>query len=476
MEYLTSRSFFRARKCLRYGWLGLNHREDSLFGASVQRRVYNKLNHILRLTLGTGYVVVGTERFAAAELTQKAALTNDYNVIYAPVFFANNCVARIDAMRQTQDGWEVILIKAALRMTSPMVNEMAFAVMVAQAAGYAITKVTIKTISRDYRLGMAEEAVFTDRDVTKEVERRIGSFQDSIIPIYQSLQTESESVWHLGCRNCQYLSDCHPIEHSVLELPDLSTSQFSQLSQFGWYQISDIPEDFPLTTRQRIVREAVLTGQPVVHPSLIEVLANITWPAYYLDFEAVNPPLPLADNHAPFAQLPFQFSLHICSGPDEVVHHEEFLAEADMSQDFVRSCCEALLEVIGTKGSIISYGNFEQHQLQKFSEWYPEYREELTAAIARLVDLEAIIKQNFYHPEFAGKTSIKKTLPALVPELAYDDLSISEGMSAAAAFMLLLVDEVPAAEVEQMRQDLLDYCARDSLAMVKLHAQLLRYT
>ena len=90
-----------------------------------------------------------------------------------------------------------------------------------------------------------------------------------------------------------------------------------------------------------------------------------------------------------------------------------------------------------------------------------------------MVDLGAIIRQNFYHPGFHGSTSIKVTLPTLVPEMSYDDLKVADGDSASAAFAYLALGRYEAEEeIEAVKRNLLDYCARDSMAMVKLHERL----
>ena len=60
-------------------------------------------------------------------------------------------------------------------------------------------------------------------------------------------------------------------------------------------------------------------------------------------------------------------------------------------------------------------------------------------------------------------------LPALVPELGYDDLAIQDGGQATAAIYRLLFDESLAATAEaELRRDLLAYCERDTFAMVEL--------
>ena len=84
------------------------------------------------------------------------------------------------------------------------------------------------------------------------------------------------------------------------------------------------------------------------------------------------------------------------------------------------------------------------------------------------------MRDHVYHPDFGGSFSIKKVLPALVPELGYDDLEIQDGGSASAALETLLLDTdaLSAAKRQELRRDLLRYCERDTFAMVRLHERL----
>jgi hypothetical protein len=71
-----------------------------------------------------------------------------------------------------------------------------------------------------------------------------------------------------------------------------------------------------------------------------------------------------------------------------------------------------------------------------------------------------------YSEAFEGRYSIKKVLPIVVPELSYGDLNIQEGGTA--SFQYGQMGGMSANEQTQLRQDLLDYCCLDTLAMVKI--------
>ena len=102
----------------------------------------------------------------------------------------------------------------------------------------------------------------------------------------------------------------------------------------------------------------------------------------------------------------------------------------------------------------------------------PCFSSKLSSLIDRMIDLEAIIRRNFYHPDFHGSISIKTVLPVLVPDITYDDLKIADGDSALVTFAYLARGKYENAEIESKKNDLLEYCKRDTLGEVELHRKL----
>ncbi|MGE5667718.1 MAG: DUF2779 domain-containing protein, partial [Betaproteobacteria bacterium] len=88
----------------------------------------------------------------------------------------------------------------------------------------------------------------------------------------------------------------------------------------------------------------------------------------------------------------------------------------------------------------------------------------------KLLDLFPVIRNCVYHPDFNGSFSLKFILTPLVPDLTYDDLVIVDGRVASVeiARLLFVAGRIPRHEHDRVRQDLLDYCERDTWAMVRL--------
>ena len=118
----------------------------------------------------------------------------------------------------------------------------------------------------------------------------------------------------------------------------------------------------------------------------------------------------------------FQYSLHKQNSAKGSLEHYEFLAEAngkDPRPDFIKKLiddCKNLEEIL-----VYNIG-FERGKLRNLVEDFPEYTKPLQKIIDRLTDLMAPFRDRLYYtPEMRGSYSIKDVLPALVPELSYDE-------------------------------------------------------
>jgi hypothetical protein len=86
-----------------------------------------------------------------------------------------------------------------------------------------------------------------------------------------------------------------------------------------------------------------------------------------------------------------------------------------------------------------------------------------------LVDLLPIARKYYYHPSQQGSWSIKAVLPALCPDLRYDDLEgVQDGGMAMTAFDEALAPQTTPARKAEIERQLLDYCKLDTYAMVRL--------
>jgi hypothetical protein len=186
-----------------------------------------------------------------------------------------------------------------------------------------------------------------------------------------------------------------------------------------------------------------------------------------MDFETFQPAVPLFDNSKPYQQIPFQYSLFVKKDKNAEPVHFEFLAEP--GEDPRKKFIENLLKVTKGKGDVLVYNkSFEITRLNEIARDFPQYGDEIEKLISRIKDLMIPFqKKHYYAPEMKGSYSIKAVLPALVHELSYDNLEISNGGMASTAYEILQ-RETDLMKIAETKQQLLEYCKLDTLGMVKI--------
>ena|SRR5437868_5632481 len=122
----------------------------------------------------------------------------------------------------------------------------------------------------------------------------------------------------------------------------------------------------------------------------------------------------------------------------------------------------------------MAWSRFEERVIRDMADLFPGLAERLIALLYWIVDLLPIVADNVAHPDFQGY-SMKAVAPALAPEVTYGDLDIGDGGEASAAFYGIVADPMlgPVAR-DGLRQSLLKYCERDTLALARVHQWLMR--
>lgn len=423
------------------------------------------------------------EREQAIAATQKLMADPAVPAIYEAAIEHEGVFIRIDILARNGAGWDLIEVKAATRAEKEVFQEdIAIQHWVATGASLDIRQAGILVLDRNYVYpGGAYDLdqLFAFFDATEHclaAAERIGEQVQGFhymlakpappdIPIGDHCFTPYECPYHAHCSDGLVFPD-NPLDH----LHRLHPNRRAELEALGIERIEDIPPDFNLNEMQERIRLAVKTGQPWQSGNLAEVLAQVEWPLYYLDFEAFQPALPRYPGTRPFQAIPFQYSLHHETLEGEL-QHQEYLHTEDT--DPRPALARALVDAVGDTGSIVVYSGYERRMLNDLSAAVPELRAELEAIKTRLWDLLPNVRQHYYHPGFCGSFSIKSVLPALLPDQKWSDLAISDGMAAATAYESALNDP-ESAEAQETFQQLRSYCRMDTQAMVEVLHKLRR--
>ena len=241
-----------------------------------------------------------------------------------------------------------------------------------------------------------------------------------------------------------------------------------ELIELGVESIHDIPDDFPLTEIRSRACECLRKNKPHYDRELKDAIAALTYPVYFMDFETSFPALPRHAGMRPYDQITFQWSVHLQRNQHSKPEHYEFLQddERDPRDAFITSLLSVLEKY--KDAPIVVYSTFESTRLDDLSRWFPKYERSIEQVKNRLWDLLQVIRRHVYHPQFYGSFSIKNVLPALIPDMSYENMLVSDGMEAGLAYEKLIHEKLESKERQMLKDALLDYCKQDTMAMVKL--------
>jgi hypothetical protein len=143
---------------------------------------------------------------------------------------------------------------------------------------------------------------------------------------------------------------------------------------------------------------------------------------------------------------------------------------AEGPHDARPALAQAMVAATADAERVVMYTSFERTRIRSLQKTVPDLAAELKGLEDKLIDLHPVIRDHVYHPEFNGSFSLKYVLHPLVPDLTYHDLVIVDGLVASVeiARLLFVAHRIPAAERDRVRQDLLNYCERDTWAMVRV--------
>jgi hypothetical protein len=404
----------------------------------------------------------------------RAAMEAGAPAILEGAFWQDRVYVAVDVLERVDDGWALLEVKSGSdpkRIKDKYTSDVAIQTHVLRRSGVDVRRVEFMHLNREYRHpGMGD--LFVRSDVTALVDELLDEIPEEIQEQLKILAGDFPDLPFgeqcASMKDCPFKRRCWPDEPDhVLYLSGKGVRKALELMEDGIHRIQDIPDDIKLSEVNQRQRLALQQGGVALELGLRDALESLDGPVGFLDFETVGRAIPVWDGLGPWHGVPVQFSYHE-QDTKGGYRHVEWLA--DGPEDPREPLAQALIEACSSAGHIVVYTSFEATQIRKLAEALPHLAAELEAIDNRLFDLKKAIKSHVYHPKFAGSFSIKDVLPALVKDVSYDELEISDGQDASAeiARLMLRGDEMEPAERDQLRKDLLKYCEVDTWAMVRL--------
>lgn len=489
MKYLTKTLFLEYSACGKNAWLKV-HKPDlsSMFSLSeFERGLLAKGNLVeqwARKLFPEG-ILIEESGEAAAKRTEEL-MGHGSKALFQATFIHDGFLARNDVLEFDEDHgcWNLYEVKGTNSLNEgedgrDHIDDASFQARILQSVGIKIGQIKIIHLNKEYVRGdeISLSELFEMEDVTEKVADRMEDVKARMDRAREALTQLDESALSCEClyvgRNSQCSTFCysHPQvpEYSVHDLSRISKKKLESLVEDGIFDIKDVPDEFSLSDIQKMQAIAHKTQKAIIDKDAIErELSSLAFPLYFLDYESYAPAIPLFKGYKPYQQIPFQFSLDRLSGPDADFEHFEYLHEE--ATDPSEAIIDKLQGTIGESGTIIVwYKPFERKINSQLAERNPQHDSFLSDINARIYDLMEIFQKQFHvHPDFRGRTSIKKVLPVLVPTLTYKELEIQDGGAAMDAWYRMIfegqTDEVKA----KIAADLKKYCGRDTEAMIAI--------
>lgn len=435
MAMLTKTAFMHYIKCPVYLWLE-KRMPDLLPKYTLKlERIFatGREVDLLSRKLFSGGVEIAGYNKEGWENT-KTVMKKNGKILFQPTAVTNTLTCRADILVKAARGnaWDLNEVKSATSVKPEYSHDLGFQKICFENAGIAIGRANFIHVNNKYvRHGDIEvEKLFVPEDITEKVEAKRPDTEAKIKNALEILKRDSPPVEQ--CRNpktCEYLKYYFDFIGQKRKAPDI----------------------------EEIIDAA----------GIAEKLSALHYPLYFLDYETWGAAIPPFDGTRPYQNIPFQYSLLVQKSPSSGLEHKEFLMRE--FENPVPALLAQLRHDIGSVGTVIAWNaSFETGCNKEMARMEPSHADFLESMNRRMFDPMLIFKfknRLYVKNEFEKSASLKKVLPALCPELAYDDLAIQEGETASANWPVLTGSEISEREREELASNMLAYCKRDTEAM-----------
>lgn len=492
MRAISKSKLMAFRQCPKRLWLELHQPTLRIDSAATQASydVGNQVGDIARklydpAATGT-FIDIKVDGMEAA-FAKSEALLKFAQPIFEAGFSADGALAFSDVLLPTKNAdaisWRMIEVKSSTSVKEYHRDDVAVQAFIAKAAQLNLSAIALAHIDSAwiYPGDNNYSGLLVEVDLTEEAFARGAEVKDWIAQAHAIALKRAEPKITTGehCNKpyaCGFLNHCQSqepaMQYPISWLPGAKTKAFKAfIGTTPAADLRDVP-DALINEKQQRVKAATLSNTIYFdQASAKRALAAHKLPAYFIDFETIQFAVPIWQGTRPYQQLPFQFSVHQLSRTGEITHRPFLdLSGNDPSLAFAQALIVACDAAGDATHSIFVYNApFEKSRISDLAIRYPHLAKPLAAINARVVDLLPIARDYYYHPSQQGSWSIKAVLPAVCPDLTYENLEgVKDGGMAMQAYLEAIAPQTLPSRKAEIEKQLLAYCALDTYAMIRL--------
>lgn len=487
-------------QCPKIAWLKKYKPEEIQLDSSVISRMAAG-NEVGDLAMGLfgDYVEVTAYNEEKIDLNQmikntKTEMENGTDVICEASFIFNGLFCAVDILKKDGDGWAIYEVKSSTKHEDcpddkPVyIADVAYQKYVLENCGVKLTGTYLVCINGDYVYDgtLDIHQLFTISDVAEAVAIEEKNIAANLSIAERILNSPDEPNIDISenCKNpymCSFWKYCtkHIPQPSVFDLYRLRFSKKIEYYRKGLIIYEDLIS-CPKIKNEKQLRQMEFAlcdkGTHIEKDNIRDFLNELSYPLYFLDFETIQPVIPKYIGTHPYAQIPFQYSLHYIEHEGGELKHTEFLAES--GSDPRRALAEKLCADIPMNVCVTAYNKaFECTRIKELAETFPDLADHLLNIRDNIKDLLVPFQSGYYYNRaMGGSFSIKSVLPAIFPDDPKLDYHNLEGIHNGGEAMTVFpqIQYMPPEEQQVTRHNLLEYCKLDTYAMVKVWEELVR--
>ena len=433
--------------------------------------------------------------------TEEAINSNDINVIFEGAFIYLDTLVRTDVLIRKKNGWELLEAKSSTRLKPAYFEDIAIQSFVVKKCGVNLTSIKLIHINKDFTYEGDEnykDLINDENDITSKVflkEKEVPNYIKNLIPLADKKNFPNIAMGD-HCEtphSCDYQDRCKPLEaktnitsYKILPYPSKKLKEHCEEKKIK--DLQKVPIKFFSDRKgyapgyHKIIQDAHKSNKSWFNPGLKNVFKEFNFPFYFMDFEYAHQGVPIIKGTQPYYQLPFQWSVHKWESLDKEIKPSDekpFLEFAD--QDIERKFIESLLKAVGENGTIFAHNadSVEISILNKLKKKdnCKDFVDKINKLIERTIDTQKLVGENFYHPKMNGKYKLKHIIKAIPSNVSYDEKdNIAGGTEAQLAWFIHTDPKTSEKERKLQRKLLIDYCAKDTLALYYLVKYLMEKT
>ena len=495
MTYLSKSKYCGIWQCPKIAWMRKYKPEELVIDDSLASRMEagREVGNLARGLFG-GYVDVTSyvdEKLDISTMIEKTKheIAKGTEVICEAAFDAEGLYCAVDILKKSETGWDIYEVKSSTHDDEPVyMADIAYQKYVLKQCGVNVTGTYLVCLNNEYVFDgtLDIHQLFKITDVAPAVfieESRIEPIIDEAKEILASSE-EPDIDLSMSCNKpypCSFWNYCsrhipNPSVFNLYRMPFKKKLEYYEDDLITYQDLQHSGKIGNAKQLRQIQHFLEDKGTYIEKENIQSFLDTLSYPIYFLDFETMQPVIPIYVGTKPYAQIPFQYSLHYIEKEGGKLRHKEFLAES--GTDPRRALAEQLCADIPMGVCVTAYNKaFECTRLKELAALYPDLADHLLNIEANIIDLLVPFQSGYYYNRaMGGSFSIKSVLPAIFPndpELDYHNL---EGVHNGSEAMTLFpkIKDMPVEEQKIARKNLLKYCELDTFAMVKVWQELVR--